>query len=236
VGVLSGTSVSPAAPFFIAISLSVASVIFLWMLKIKTNHPTQRSFPSPWGFLKRYLAQPRLRLAYILALGRAAWWQMFFVYCPIALLELGYSAKLAGLIGSIALAMTVFIPIWAAIARRIGVRRLVMFGFGITGLSLLNVAAFHDNAVLVLTFLILATFWATSLDGVGNIFFLRAVHPYERVEMASVFSTFRDAAQAVPSVMVVPLARFFEMSLILGLWGFLLLGLAGLASRLPRRL
>ena len=41
----------------------------------------------------------------------------------------------------------------------------------------------------------LAGFGAEMIDGAGNLLFLRAVHPYERSEMTTVFVSYRDVAQ-----------------------------------------
>ena len=42
------------------------------------------------------------------------------------------------------------------------------------------------------------------IDGAGNMLFLRAVHPYERPEMTSVFATFRDTSQIGPPAVCSP--------------------------------
>jgi MFS family permease len=161
---------------------------------------------------------------------------MFFVYSPIVVLELGYSAKLAGMMGSIALSMTILIPLWTRLAKAIGVRRMLMFGYTISGLSMISIAVFHNSPTAVFALLILAAFCTTSIDGVGNIFFLRAVHPYERVEMSAVFATYRDISQSAPPLIVAPLLKILELPIILGALGGVMLGLAHLSRHLPRRL
>ena len=75
-----------------------------------------------------------------------------------------------------------------------------------------------------------------ALDGVGNLYFLRAVHSFERVEMATVFSTYREAAQALPSAVFAPLLRHVELVTLFACSGLALLALAMLARQLPRRL
>jgi predicted MFS family arabinose efflux permease len=234
--VLTGTLIDPHVPYVIATVSVLAGLAFLYRTTIKPQPASAQSLPNPAKYLLRFLSQPRLRLAFTLSIGRAAWWQMFFIYSPILVLELGYSPRLAGFISSIALGMTVTIPLWARLAKLIGVRRFVIFGFTISGLSLVGVAACASWPTFVLAFLIVSAFCATSLDGVGNIFFLRAVHPFERVEMSAVFSTYRDAAQAVPPLIVAPLLRAFDLPVIFGLWGGLMIGLALLSRYLPRRM
>jgi MFS family permease len=236
IGVLAGTWISPRLPYLLATISIVAGFIFLYRTTIRPLPLSARPLPNPLKYMLRYLAQPRLRLAYALSLGRAAWWQMFFVYSPILVLELGYSPRLAGFISSISLAMTVFIPLWAKLANVIGVRRMAIFGFTIIGITYIILAACAGRPTFILALLVTAAFCATSLDSVGNIFFLRAVHPFERVEMSAVFSTYRDASQAIPPLVIAPLLHTFELPLILGLWGSLMIGLALLSRYLPRRL
>jgi hypothetical protein len=74
------------------------------------------------------------------------------------------------------------------------------------------------------------------MDAVGNVYFLRAVHPFERVEMATVFSTYRDTAQVLPSAILAPLLRNYELGTLMAWSSLALLGLASLARRLPHRL
>ena len=159
---------------------------------------------------------------------------MFFVYGPIIVLRLGYSARLAGFISSIALGMTIFIPLWAKLAKRIGVRRMLIFGYATSSLAYVVLPACVNWPTVILGLLICAAFCMTALDGVGNIFFLRAVHPFERVEMSAVFSTYRDASQAVAPLLIAPLLRFFDLPLIFGLWGGLMMGLSLLSRYLLR--
>src|SRR3546814_11153192 len=43
-----------------------------------------------------------------------------------------------------------------------------------------------------------ASFGTVTLDALGNIPFLRSVHPYERSEMTSVFRTYIEMSQLLP--------------------------------------
>jgi hypothetical protein len=84
--------------------------------------------------------------------------------------------------------------------------------------------------------LCLAAFCATLIDGAGNVPFLRAVHPYERAAMTSVFMTFRQVGSVVvPGALAIVLWA-------LPLWGvfaaggLMTLAMAGLSRYLPQRL
>ena len=84
-------------------------------------------------------------------------------------------------------------------------------------------------------FLVAAAFAASITDGPGNVPFMRAVHPHERSEMTSVYSTYRESARlAMPAaysvvLLVLPLSAVFIAS------GVTMLVLAQFARYLPRR-
>ena len=60
-----------------------------------------------------------------------------------------------------------------------------------------------------LVLLVVAAGFATIIDAAGNVPFLRAVHPYERAEMTSVFMTFRHVTSLVtPGIFTVLLSVF----------------------------
>lgn len=236
IGVALGTLISPRLPYGVAIVCALAAIAFFLKTSLKPASQKSSTLPSPARYLRRYFAQPRLRLAYVLSFGRAAWWQMFFVYSPILLIEMGYSTKLAGFVSSIALAMTVSVPFWVRIVPKIGVRNMVMFGFASSGLIMITASSISALPILALGLLVTCALLMSSLDSVGNVFFLRAVHSYERVEMAAVFSTYRDASQAIAPLVIGPLLGVFGMLTIFGIWGASLLCLAALARYLPRSL
>ena len=83
--------------------------------------------------------------------------------------------------------------------------------------------------------LVLAAFGTEMLDGAGNLLFLRAVHPYERSEMTTVFVSYRDLAQlGPPAVCSVLLSLFALPSVFIGA-GVMMLLAASLSARIPKR-
>ncbi len=85
-GVYLQSRVGFAAPFEITMAASVAVLALFWVLRLGENAmltSTRRPPPSPARYLVRFFAQPRLRLAWTLAVGRNAWWSMLYVYVPI---------------------------------------------------------------------------------------------------------------------------------------------------------
>jgi hypothetical protein len=84
--------------------------------------------------------------------------------------------------------------------------------------------------------LLMAGLCVGTLDGVGNVLFLRAVHPYERAEMTAVFVSYRDVAQLIPPGIFALLLLFMPLSSVFAASGVAMLALASLTRYIPRRL
>ena len=84
--------------------------------------------------------------------------------------------------------------------------------------------------------LILAAVACETIDGAGNTLYLRAVHPHERSEMTAVFASYRDVAQLAPPAVFAVLLTTFALPAIFVAGGVMMLGLAGLARYIPRRI
>jgi hypothetical protein len=189
-------------------------------------------------FVSRFIAQPRLVLSWVLALGRNGWWVMNFIYTPIFVTNAGYPPEVGGALISLGLAPMLLVTVWGRIGQAIGIRNLLCLGYGLAGtLSLAAAgAAALDAPVLAMALMCLAACSATVIDGAGNVPFLRAVHHYERAAMTSVFMTFRQVGSlVVPGALaivlwVLPLWAVFAVG------GLMTLGMAGLSRYLPRRL
>jgi hypothetical protein len=74
------------------------------------------------------------------------------------------------------------------------------------------------------------------IDGAGNLLFLRAVHPYERSEMTTVFVSYRDVAQLGPPVVSAALLSIFALPAVFATAGIMMIGSAMLTRHIPRRL
>jgi len=212
---------------------------YFWFLRLTDNPAVTMPLkppPNPLGYLPRFFAQPRLRLAWVLATGRSSWWVMFFVYAPIYLISSGYSPETAGLIVSLGSASLFFSAAWGAFGRRFGMRVVLMIGYALAGVVTLTIALVQDWPLLVVGMIGASAFAAAIVDGAGNIPFLRAVHPYERAEMTSVFVTYRHTAQIVtPGVFSVVLGMF-ALPAVFVVGGTSMLAMAWLSKYLPKRL
>jgi MFS transporter, ACDE family, multidrug resistance protein len=226
-------------PFAVAAASALLLAAAFWLLRLAERSPPgpRRTAPNPLRYLPRFFAQPRLRLAWALAAGRSGWWGMFFIYAPILAVTSGLDEETGGAIVSIGTGWIWLVPLWGLIAQRFGVRRLMMIGFGTAGLLSLAAALSIGGPGWVAPLLLLAAGLGTgTLDGVGNLLFLRAVHPYERAEMTTVFISYRDVAQLAPPGLFALLLAFLPLSSVFAASGLAMLGLAALTRYIPRRL
>lgn len=226
-------------PFALASAAAFATMCLFWFLRLQENPavaPAKGPPPNPFRYLAHYFAQPRLRLAWLLALGRAAWWVMFFVYAPIYAVESGLDRVTAGAIVSIASGALFIVPLWGWLARRYGLRRLLVVAYVASGLASLGVAAAGGVPWLVAAALVTAAIITGAIDGAGNVPFLRAVHPMERAEMTTVFATYRDVSQLVPPGIFALLLKAFHVPAVFVAGGLAMLAVAYYARYLPRRM
>ena len=82
--------------------------------------PATEPPPSPLRFVPRFVSQPRLVLAWVLALGRNGWWVMNFIYTPIYVANAGYRPEAGGALVSLGLAPMLLVQVWGGSARPSG--------------------------------------------------------------------------------------------------------------------
>ncbi len=238
-GVYLQRSVDFAAPFAVAIAASAVVLALFWSLRLGENAmftSMRRPPPSPARYLRRFFAQPRLRLAWTLASTRSAWWSLFYVYTPIFAVTSGLGAETGGVIVSIGTGWIWLVPLWGWLGRRYGLRRLLIAGYAAAGaLSVCAALTFH-LPWLGATMLLLAALGTETIDGAGNLLFLRAVHAYERSEMTTVFVSFRDVAQLGPPIVCSALLSLFSLPSVFVAGGAMMLASAALSRHIPRRL
>ena len=70
--------------------------------------------PNPARYLRRFFAQPRLRLAWTLAVARSSWWSMLHVYAPIFAVTSGLGAEAGGIVVSIGTGWIWLVPFWGS--------------------------------------------------------------------------------------------------------------------------
>lgn len=198
------------APAALSLGASATLVAVFWYLRLREGgaiRPARaRARPgTPLAAVRRFAAQPRLRLAWGIAFARSAFWTTFFVYVPVLVLEGGLDAATGGLavaLGNLMLFNNLFARGWA---ERHSLRRVLGAAFGAAGALTLVAGLLSLGApALAAAAMVGAAFFVALIDGLGPVPFLRAVRAHERAEMTTVYRTYLDASELLP-----PLAYYF---------------------------
>ena len=238
-GVWLHNNVQANLTFYVVAVVAVVLAAYFWRQRMGDNEAIQAATgppPSPLKFLPRYLAQPRLVLAWFLAVGRNSWWLMFFVYAPIYVTQSGLDPEVGGALVSLGVAPMLLVRVWGRLGRRYGIRRLLIAAYGMTGLITIVAGLLASDPWVAIALLWLGAFTATLADGAGNVPFLRAVHPYERAEMTSVFITFRHGTALLTPALFAVVLTFLPLDAVFISGGLVSIVMALLSRYLPRRL
>jgi MFS family permease len=215
-GVFLQEKLSHNTPYIICAVFAVLAILYfrwLGLHRVEISHSDAKNI-NPLHSIRRYIAQPRLRLAYGLILARSSWWTMFVIYMPIYCEQTGLGELVGAAIVSIGTAWTLSVPFWGWVARRYGVRFLLQSGFATTSLLLLLAYSMVDLPWVAASLMVVCALGATMLDGVGNVLFYRAVRGRERAEMTAVFSTYRDAGQLITPGLFAILLKIFALPVV----------------------
>ncbi len=237
IGIRLYEQVGPWASYALAMAAPLALVAHLAVLRPAVpaaSGPAGVVRFQPWRNLRRFLAQPRLRLAYVLNLAREQWWIAFFVYVPIYAVTTGVGASEGGLLVSAGSVLMFVTPLFGRLARRIGVRGLVVPGFVAAGLSMIAAAAVAPWPWAFALCIFVSALAAVALDSVTMVTFQRAVRVRERPEMTTVFITYRDTAQVGATALFSLLLSFFGIWSVFAATGAWLLVCAWLSRWIPR--
>lgn len=237
-GVSLAQSTGPWLP--LATSAACALLTPLLLMRLKPRGPTpsaqDASIAPSRADLGRFWAQPRLRLAWLLAVARAAWWCMYLVYAPIFAISYGLGPSAGGVLVSLGSTLLLLAPLWGRLARRLGTRNVLMTGYALCGLCTIAVAPLTTfSAYGAAAMLLVAAFAMSAIDGMGNVLFLRAVRPHQRMRMTPIFSTYRDVAQIVPAGLFAVLLLVLPLPVVFIASGVMTVAASGLSLYLSRR-
>ncbi|MGH6945703.1 MAG: MFS transporter, partial [Kiloniellales bacterium] len=169
-----------AAYLFSAASAAAVLAVF-WLLRLQDNPAVAAATkppPNPLASIGRFLAQPRLRLAWLIAFGRSSFWSMFFVYTPIVVVAGGESREAGAIVVSAGNAMLICSPLFGRLGARFGLRPIIVAAFlAMAGCLAAAALLVGGPALPTAVALLAATVAASSLDAVGGIPFLRSVRP-----------------------------------------------------------
>jgi MFS family permease len=238
-GVYLRQELAPWAPYAASAASALALLACFWVLRL-TDKPafvrSGRRPPGPVWNIRRFFEQPRLTLAWLISVSRNAWWAMFYIYTPIYAVSSGLGEFAGGLIVSLGTGFLFLMPLWGWCARRFGLRRILILGFGGAGAATCSMALLAGNPWLAAILLVLAALSMIVLDAVGNMPFMLAVRPRERSEMTAVYSTYRDVAELAPPGAFALLLMAFELPAVFMAGGVAMLGLSLLSRRIHPRL
>jgi MFS family permease len=193
------------------ISGACAAGLFVFFLWLGLEAPTGIASRNPMKNIRRYFSQPRLTLAWIINFGREMWWVMMFNYGPWYLAEKGFPKTAAGDLQSACTALLFLTLGLGWVARRTGLRRFIAGAFLIIALAVAIAGFAGDQPNLALAALLVSALGAVALDSVAAVTFLRAVRSWERPQMSTVFSIYRDAASILPPAFFSILLTLFPL-------------------------
>jgi MFS family permease len=230
----------PWAPFAASGAVAFVLLIYFWVLRFR-NLPIVRSanpplFYRPFANLADFLAQPRLVLAWLQALGRVMFWASFVIYTPLFAVETGLGADMGGLLISLGSGFMLLMPLWGWAARRFGIRRVSLIAFPVGAASMTAAGLLSAWPWFSALFVVCSACAMTAIDGYGNALFFRACKPSQRMAMTPVFSAHRDLANIAQAGIFAVLLSFFPVKVVFLILGLVLFGLTLLSIKIHGRL
>lgn len=224
-GIYLYTQYGHVAPQAASIAGSLVLLAIFWYLRLSSSSPVKAGpsrAVSPLASIGRFISQPRLRLAWLIAFGRSCFWSTFFIYSPLMMIEGGLGKQAGGILISAGNAVLILALVFGRVAERLGVRTVIVGAFA-TGAIVSILAGLAGTAapLLAACFLFIGAIAASALDGVGGIPFMRAVKGRERPQMTGVYRTYNDFSDLIPSLVFSIALLFFPLGIvyvILGLW------------------
>ena len=238
-GVWLYTQFGPWAPQLASNAMAVALLVLFWVLRLSDSAtmPSGTLQPfNPLANVMRFVRQPRLRLAWMVAFGRSCFWTTFFIYGPLLMVESGVGKQVGGLMISASQVLLLFAYVFGRLAHRFGVRAIISLCFLLMALSSVAAGiAGKEFPYVAMFFLLFGAFAASGLDGVGGIPFLRAVRTRERQRMAAVYRTYIDFSDLIPAMIFAVALSYFEIGIVFVILGTSLVIMGALAFRyLPK--
>jgi hypothetical protein len=188
------------APFLISAAAACAMLFVFLVMRLgngKLITKRRRAPASPFAYIPRFFAQPRLVTGWLFAVIRSCGWWVYVVYLPIYAVENGLGDRLGGIALSMSNAALFLTPMMLRFMQWSSVRTAVRTGFLMSGVLFLVAGAPHELPSLTVVFLMAGSFFLILLDVSAGLPFLLAVKPSERTEMSAIYSSFRDISGIV---------------------------------------
>ncbi|MDR0809074.1 MAG: MFS transporter [Gemmobacter sp.] len=184
-------------PFLVSAGFALVLLTAFWVLRLGNGKQIQRArgpAVNPLSYLGRFFRQPRLIAGWFFAVIRSCGWWIYVVYLPIFCIEAGLGDKVGGMALTMSNSILFLTPMLLRLVSRSSVRRVVRAAF------MLCTTAFTLAGLLSgWPWVTVGCLWVGScgllmLDVAGGLPFMMSVKPSERVEMAAVYSSFRDVS------------------------------------------
>jgi MFS family permease len=202
----------PVVPYLWSAAWALLLVAVFWIFRLSSNRAISAGTlrpVNPIANIRRFLAQPRMRLAWMIAFGRSCYWSTFFIYAPILMVATGQGRVAGGVIVSVGNALLFLAVAWGRLGARIGVRPVAVLAFcSAAAAALFSALAGEDHPWMAALFLLVGTIFAVALDAVGSAPFLRAVHSFERPQMTAVYRTYLDISELLPPLVYAVILGF----------------------------
>lgn len=226
-------------PQLASITVAAILLVLFWILRLSDRvvMPSGTLQPfNPLANVARFVRQPRLRLAWMVAFGRSCFWATFFIYGPLLMVEGGVGKQIGGLMISASQGLLLCAYLFGRLAYRFGVRLVISLCFQMMAVSSIAAGiAGKERPYIAMLFLLFGAFAASGLDGVGGIPFLRAVRAHERQSMAAVYRTYIDFSDLIPAMIFAVALSYFEIGIVFIILGVSLVVLGSIAFRyLPK--
>ncbi|QND52757.1 MFS transporter [Phyllobacterium sp. 628] len=240
-GVFLYSTIGMIAPFLLSIGFSLLLLTLFWYFRLSDNPALQKG-PSraanPIANVRRFIAQPRLRLAWLIAFSRSCYWSTFFVYGPILMVATGQGKLAGGLLVSLGNLFLLGSILWGKVGMAKGLMRTISGVFLLLATALAGAGLAGETHPMIAAIMLLAgAFFCVALDTLASTTFIRAVHPHERAQMTSVYRTYLDFSELLPAFFYSIILTFFGLGAIFIALGTLMVFTAIVVWRyLPRGL
>jgi predicted MFS family arabinose efflux permease len=201
-GVYLYTSFGLLAAHGVVALFSLILLALFWHFRLGDNQlirPGKTRAQNPLRNIRRFVSQPRLRLAWVIAFGRSCFWSTFFIYVPILMVATGEGKLVGGLFVSAGNLLLFFAIVWGKAGRRFGARRTISFAFMMLALFLFAAAAAGEaHPLLAGVFLLCSALFCIAVDALGSTVYMRSVRMRERPQMTAVYRTYIDLSELTP--------------------------------------
>lgn len=230
----------PWAPFAASAAVALVLLGYFWRLRFGDRPAcapkTQGRTASPGTGLAGFLAQPRLVLSWVQAIGRTIFWASFLIYTPLYAVATGLGAEAGGLLVALGSAFMLMTPVWGWLARRFGIRRVSVAAFSLSAAAMTAAGLLAATPWLGGACIVAGVGALSMIDGYGNALFYRACKPSQRLAMTPIFAAQRNVADVTQAGLFAILLSFFPIQVVYLTLGAMLLGLAIISTRIHARL